>query len=266
MSFTDDFSSDRAATVQWQGAVGRVQFGNPDNLVVRFYNRSVLDPGQSKEAGHQVHHDVLYVTYHPPGERLNINDRPATQQDQYRWPTQWQQFSRQLEQRPDGMPIGLLYPTKPSVARTLEACGVFTVEALSALSAHAIEQIGMGAQTWVNDAQKYLEAANKGVKASQLASMLEERDGKIRALEQQLERAVGEIRRMQEGRPGVAMAGADPASIQQMVANAVAQQLSQRPLIPSKPEKGFDAQEAQINATRAEAIPATRRVHRKKGT
>jgi hypothetical protein len=256
MSFVDDFASDRNAKIQWQGATGTVQFGNPDNLVVMFYNRSTLDQAQSTERGHPVHKDVLYVRYHPPGERLNINDRPARGEDQHRWPLQWQQFSRQLNQRPDGMPVGLLYPTKPAIAATLQACGVFTVEQLAQLSAHAIEQVGMGAQSWVNDAQRYLEAANKGVKASQLKAELDERDSRIRTLEMKLERATAEISRMREGNP----APTDQRGIiQQMVADAMAAQGAARPTIPPNPQAGFDAQTAQINATAERGAPRPRR-------
>lgn len=238
----DEFQSPTG--IKWNGHTGTVSYGT-DNLVVFFYNKPTQSPGKSLEHGHPFFEDVLYVRYHAPGERLNINDRPAREQDKRRWPLQWDQFSKQLEQRPDGMPVDLLYPSKPAIAATLRACSVFTVEQLAALSAHAVEQVGMGAQTWVNDAQRHLEAANKGVKASQLAHELHERDGKIRALEMQLKQAISEIERLRDGGPSAQ----DVGNLQQMITNAVAAQLAGRPVIPANPGQNFDAQTAQINAT-----------------
>lgn len=262
MSFVDDFSNDRTAKFNWNGHVGTAVYGS-DNLVVMFYMRSTHSPQQSTAAGHPVYTDILYVRYHPPGERLNINDRPAREGDKRRWALQWSQFEKQLVQRPDGMPVGQLYPHKPAIAATLQACGVFTVEQLANLSAHAIEQVGMGAQSWVNDAQKYLEAANKGVKASQLAKELESRDGEIRVLNQKLDRALAEIERLRDGGGGATDKDQMAAMMQQMLANM----MGQRPQFPGNaPGAVFDAQTAQINATREQTVPAPRRARQKKGT
>lgn len=244
MSFDSDFQS--PTDIKWNGHTGVVQYG-ADNLVVMFYNKPIQSPGKSVEQGRPIFEDKLYVRYHQPGERLNINDRPARENDKYRWPVQWGQFSKQLEQRPDGTPVDMLYHSKPAIAATLRASGVFTIEQLSSLSAHAIEQVGMGAQSWVNDAVRYLEAANRGVKASQLSHELEKRDTEIRVLGQKLNQALGEIERMRASGPAVGVSQLD--QIQQMVANAIAAQTGQRPVYPSNPAAAFDAQSAQINST-----------------
>jgi hypothetical protein len=250
MSFDGgDFTSPTG--IQWQGHTGVVQYGN-DNLVVMFYNKPTHNPGKSVEAGRPIHEDKLYVRYHAPMERLNINDRPAHDGDKRRWPIQWQQFSKQLEQRPEGTPVEMLYPGKPAIARTLNGGGVFTIEQLASLSEHAIDQVGMGGRSWVNDAVRYIEAANKGVKASQLKHELDERDSRIRTLELKLEQALAEIERQ---RAGNGVDAGQMGNIQQMIANAVAAQMGQRPAMPHNPGPAFDAQTSQINNTSERVLP-----------
>src|SRR5262249_19054467 len=101
--------------------------------------------------------------------------------------------------------------------------------------------IGMGAQRYSNDAQKYIQAANHGVKASQLRHELDERDGQIRVLNQTVEGLQAEVKRLTELVLGNA--------------NLVSQQLAAgqqpRPLLPQGRQMApvFDVQTAQINAT-----------------
>src|SRR6202035_5847395 len=168
----DDFQTHSG--IKWQGDVGIVQYGGGDaSQVVMFYMRPVRDPAKSTEAGRPWFEDKIFVRIHPPGERLNILDREATDVDKRRFPLQWAQFKDNAPQVSTGTPIDMLFAANPSIAAALKASGVHTVEQCAQLSAHAIETIGMGAQQWVNEATRYLEVANKGVKASQLKAALE---------------------------------------------------------------------------------------------
>lgn len=147
--------------INWQGNVGVVEYGNDRNMIAMFYVKSVLVPAKSNEHGRPYHEDQVFVRIHPPGERLNIVDRPVKDSDKRRWPIQWAQFQQNQEQHPEGTPVDLLYPAHPSVAATLRANGVFTIEQCAELSGPAIDSIGMGAQRYSNDAKKYLELANR---------------------------------------------------------------------------------------------------------
>lgn len=237
----DDFASH--SNIAWNGHVGMVEYGGGDKaMVALFYNRAVHNPAKSTDAGSPIFEDQIYVRIHPPGERLNIIDRPAQQSDKRRWPMQWAQFQDNKQQIPEGTPIDLLYPSQPSIAAMLRANGVHTVEVCAELSAGAIENIGMGAQRYVNDAQKYVQVASKGVKASQLMSELTERDSKIRSLEQTVTKLMTEVNQLREQNSQVV--GLD--QIQQLIAS---QQM--RPVYPqpAKINQTFDSQTAQINAT-----------------
>lgn len=237
-----DFASPTG--IQWQGHVGTVQYGGDKNLVVMFYMRPKHHPAKSLEQGRPVYEDVVFVKIHPPGERLNIVDRPATRDDQARYALQWAQFSQNKQQIPDGTPVDLLYPDHPAIAATLRASGVHTIEQCADLSGPAIDSIGMGSQRYVNDAKKYIQASEKGVKASQLRHELDERDGQIRTLTSTVETLKTEVERLRE----LNLGGDTVAKVQALLAG---QQM--RPLFPGDAPKQmavpFDTQTALINAT-----------------
>lgn len=228
--------------IAWNGHVGTVQYGGGDRtMVVLFFLKPVPNPAKSRETGAPFYEDKTYVRIHPPGERLNIVERPATEQDKQRWPMQWAQFQQNKAQTADGVPIDLLYPDHPSVAATLRAHGVNTIEHCADLSGTAIDLIGMGAQRYCNDAKKYMEVVNKGVKASQMRAELEERDRKMASMEKKILMLEAELERQREqGATGV-----DLAQVQTLLAG-----LSGRPVVPQTRNvpKAFDVQEAQIAA------------------
>src|SRR4051812_23395394 len=111
----DDFAP--ARDISWQGDIGVVNYGN-QNMVVMFYNKPLLNPAKSSAAGRPFFEDKVFIRIHPPGERLNIVDREATEVEKRRYPMQWRQFVDQREQIPEGTPIDMLYPEKPSIGAT----------------------------------------------------------------------------------------------------------------------------------------------------
>lgn len=230
--------------IEWNGSVGTVEYGGgTKNMVAMFYTRPVHNPQKSTEAGRQIFEDQIYVRIHPPGERLNIIDRPANDSDRKNWPLFWAQYKENKQQTPDGTPIDLLYPDHPSIGAMLRANGVYTVDQCANLSGPAIDNIGMGAQRYVNDAKKYVEVANKGVKASQLRHDLEERDNKIRTLESQINMMQEQMLKMEEA----SSSKVDLNTIQALLAGQ--QGRPQFPANVKSPSKAFDQQTVQINAT-----------------
>jgi len=243
--------------ISWHGNVGTVEYGGGDKtMLVFFFNKAMHNPAKSTEEGRPWYDERVFVRIHPPGERLNIVERPATEQDKRRWPVQWAQFRENKQQVPEGTPIDLLYPDQPAIAATLRANNVYTVEQCAELSGTAIDSIGMGCQRYVNDSKKYLEAAHKGVGASQLRKELEERDRQIHTLTRQVEMLTGEVRRLTD----LNTTGVDLKALQALVAG---QQI--RPQFPAaQPGQVFDAQSAQINATHATGDIAKNKNRRKR--
>lgn len=233
--------------IDWQGDVGVVKYGPGDaGMVVMFYLHPELNPARSNEMGSPQYDDIVFVRIHPPGERLNIIDRKATESDKRRFPMQWQQYLQNKPQTNNGAPIDLLFPAQPSIAAALKASGVHTIEQCAKLSAHAIETIGMGCQNWVNDANRYLEVANKGVRASQLKAAMEERDRENASLKNKIELLETELAALREQ----SMNAVTLQDVQQMLANQGGRQGVRPQFAPgTQLPPTFDAQTAQINGT-----------------
>lgn len=228
--------------IQWNGPdVGVVQYGGGDQMVL-FYNKSVPNSAKSRELGRQFNEDHVYVRIQRPGERNTVIDRPYKVEDTRRWPQQWVQFQQNKEQTAPGTPIELLRPESPSIAANLRACGVQTMEQCAELSGTAIDQIGMGAQQWANEAKTYLETAQKGVHYTHMRHELEQRDGEIRTLKHQIEVLKGQLDKVVSNNQMPS-----PEAMMQMLAG-----MMQRPQFPPAgvaPTPAFDAQAAQIAAT-----------------
>jgi hypothetical protein len=224
---------------------GVVQYGPGDSsMIVMFYLKPVINPSQSDANNRPTYDDKIFVRIHPPGERLNIVDRPATDNDKKRFPVQWMQFRENAPQETSGTPIDMLFPSTPSVSAALKASGVHTVEQCAELSAHAIETIGMGAQQWVNTAHRYLQVANKGVKASELRKMTEDKDREIHSLKHTLDLMKKEIDHLREQVGGAVTMN----DVQQLFANQGGG--GKRGVFPpGNLPQSFDAQGAQIAAT-----------------
>lgn len=229
--------------IKWKGHVGTVEYSGQNNSVVMFYTRPMVDKQKSASTGRPVFTDKVYVRIHPPGERLNIIDREATSEDKRRYNMHWMQFQENREQVPEGTPIDFLYPDQPSIASMMKANGVFTVEQCAELSAQAIENIGMGAQTHTNNAKKYLDVAMKGAKGSQFRRDIEALENRNRSLEHEITVLKEQVQKLSESRDG---AGISMQQLQQLVAGN-----QERPTFPGGRNlpKNFDAQTSQINAT-----------------
>ena len=175
-----------------------------DRLIVGFYHKSVLNTHKSKEAGKRICEDREFVKIQHPGETLNILDRPIQEADKFRWPRQWAMFQQGKNQIPDGIPITLLYPDKPSITDMLIGYNIHTVEQLAHLSANGIDQVGMGCQEWVNKAAKYLEQAQKGVDFHRFEQAMQEKDTEMDTLRRQvkdLSAQLGKFMRAGDPRP-----------------------------------------------------------------
>lgn len=162
---------------------GQVSFARND-MVVHFYNHLELDRPASREAGRPVHKKIVYVRIQEPGQTHTIIEKPATDDLKQTYWRQWDQFSKNQEQVPEGTPIENLFPHDPQIVANLRGWGFHVVEQLARASGHAIDTVGMGMQTWVNQANQYLERAKAGVSHHQFEAQREQYERKIKVLEQ----------------------------------------------------------------------------------
>lgn len=196
-----------------------------DKLIVGFYRRSELNKFKSKEQGKPVYEGRDFVKIQHPGETLNILDRPIQDSDKQRWPRQWAAYAAGKHDTPDGVPIDLLFPNRPEIAATMRGYNIHTVEQLAGLSGTAIDTVGMGAQEWVNAAQRYMERANKGISHHQFENAMAHKDAEIRTMKRQIADLTALIRSQKSE--------------------------------ATEPPENFDAQTAQINATHQSNEPFT---------
>lgn len=177
---------------------GMVQYGpGDDKLIVGFYKKSILNAARSRADGKPVYEGVDFVKIQHPGETLNIVDRPAHDGDRQRWPQKWAQYQQGITQRPDGVPLSLLFPDKPQIVDMMRGYNIHTVEQLANLSGEAISTVGMGCQEWVNAASRYMERVNKGVSHHQFEKALSDRDQTIQTLKRQLDEVTALVRSQQ---------------------------------------------------------------------
>jgi hypothetical protein len=167
---------------------GNVQIGPGDEAMrVIFYKKAVLNQMKSRAAGRPLFDTEVFVKSHMPGEeRLQENDRPATDEHKRRWPRQWAAYLQNREYVPEGTPVEFLFPANPDVPGMLKWHGFHTVELLAKATPVAIESIGMGMADWIAKAKKYLEDSRKGVDHHKIKELEERHAREIKSLQNQI--------------------------------------------------------------------------------
>ena len=232
----NDFAGLPKGNINWENGnrdYGSVNYGQEQ--VVIFYTRSVQNMAKTASEGRKIFEDTPYIRMHPPGERLNVVDRPVNGQDRERFAKQWNNYIHSKTQVPEGVPIDLLFPNHPSVAEALRANFIFTVEQCAELSATAIDNIGMGGQEYVNKAKKYLANASSGANFHIIQKELENSRNEVATLKSQLELAINQIK-----------------ALDQRLTNPL-QFSTSPPYIP-----GYDVQAERINSNHVTSDPVIR--------
>ena len=158
-----DFTYDKQS-VHSNGAAWASPIKGDDQLFVVFDYYDVLNPTKSKQEGVPIYDKPVWVKIIQPGEHaVQTIHREANDSDKMRFPRQWAAFESGRAQVPDGTPLNLLFPDKPNIVASLKHFNILTVQQLANLTGHAIGKIGMGGQMYVNQAQAYLQKAEKGV-------------------------------------------------------------------------------------------------------
>lgn len=179
----NDFANLRGPTsIDWAGqGYGTANYSRQANVL--FYLRPIKDEKASREANRPVHINVDHIRIQHPGESSTVIDRPANNEDKYRYRDQWSRYIQDKEQVPEGTQIDLLFVNNPAMAENLKAYGVWTVEQCANLSASAITNIGIGGQDFVNKAKAFLESASQGANFLKLERDLNEQKQQNRLLQ-----------------------------------------------------------------------------------
>lgn len=107
-----------------------------------FHIEAMVDPQKTKaNGGVPVYYDEEFVTIRIPGMRDEIN-RPVEDKDRQRWPRQYEQFKKGVEQKLDGVPISEFTTASASEQATLKQMGVHTVEQCAGLGDDICQKVG----------------------------------------------------------------------------------------------------------------------------
>lgn len=165
---------------------GAATFGSDDRLIVRFFTKPERNAFKSSQAGEPVFDQVMMISIRQPGERDDLH-RPVQEDDQYRFPRQWDAFQAGQEQAPTGTALEVLFDAQPEIVTMLRSIRVMTVEQLASATEAAIGRMGMGARGWVNRAKSYLVDMKDAAGLRRLEAENGDLRAKLEVMQQQLQ-------------------------------------------------------------------------------
>lgn len=141
---------------------------------VYFEERPVQNNAKSLQEGRPVFDNVIFIVKIPPGDKYNVVDRKASQQDKLNYPEQWERYQKKLEAKMPGTPLEAWPLLARNQVAELKALNIFVVEQLADLPDSQGSKI-MGFQNLKQKAQAFLRATS-GIEQE---SKLKERDDLI---------------------------------------------------------------------------------------
>jgi hypothetical protein len=167
-------------------------FQKPDagdeSLFVQFYMGVVTDQAASEAAGRLIARDSEFVRIMVPGDKNNINDRPASEIDKRRFFKQYERFKAGMKD--EEQLVGTRLKDWPAASRAqvleFEFLGVKTVEQLSDLRDDVVSRMPGSrdlkeiAKAWLGRARSTAEAAQAAAKERAMQSRISELEGAIK--------------------------------------------------------------------------------------
>ena len=173
-----------AGQVQYQGDWGGMVVPN-DRRMARFANVPKLNAVRTEEAGRPIYENQVVLFVRHPGER-DETAVAAKEHHKYEFQRAWAAFEAGNAPEAEGTPLSVLFPNDPAIVQHMRACHIFTAEQLAALTAEGKRRVGMGVESYVSQAQKFLDAAEKAAPMQQMEAQLRRRDEEIEALRAQI--------------------------------------------------------------------------------
>lgn len=187
---------------------------------VRFEETAVRNQAKSDAAGHPVHDMVVMAFIRVPGSRdefsTRIDDKFLAEYGHL-----YEKWKKTREQPVDGLALELWPPIPKSLVEDWRYFGVRTVQQLAGLNDTEIQKLGMGAREWKKKAETWLKEAQDHAESQRLASENERQAMEITRLKDQVAELATKLEAKQrEPAPAPTI---DPAAIQRMIAEAIAE-------------------------------------------
>jgi hypothetical protein len=169
---------------------------NPHNpyppVAVAFGIYPLLDAVKTAKVGHDFYSDVEFVKIAVPGDKNSVVFQPAADTHRRRFPKAYAEFKARTAgaETREGLPIEQWAPISRSVAMTLRAAHIHTVEALAAVHDGHIDRIGTNGRELRAKAQAFLEQAKDSSAVLKLAADKKELQDQLAAMQLQINQLV----------------------------------------------------------------------------
>lgn len=181
------------------------EFGMPEHcpaVGVGFVLIPQENPKKSAKAGHPVFEDVEFVKIVVPGDRQSDFFQPATDAHKKRFPRAYEAFlNRETKPVTEGMPIEEWPQVSRSLAMTLKAANIYTVEALAEVHDGLIDKIGNNGRDLREKAKAFLRQSRDSAAASKFAEEKRQLQDQITVLQQQVQDLISAQQKRGPGRP-----------------------------------------------------------------
>jgi hypothetical protein len=159
-----------ASTTEDALAGSNARYRMDAGLAVKFFNKAVMSPSDSEEAGRPIFKEKVYVSIEVPGDRLSRVVRPARQMDKQRFAEHYRRFlSREEQSVVDGTPLAEWGGVTRSQIEEMKFFKINTVEQLAALADSNTGSM-RGLQTLKQKAQAYIDASDVNATTSALTT------------------------------------------------------------------------------------------------
>lgn len=165
-----------------------MQMQNCPPVQVAFGLAPLINDKKSKLAGHDVFDDVEFVKIAIPGERSSLYFQPSSEVHHKRFPKSYAAYKQRSAgvATKEGMPIENWAPVSRSLALTMKAAHIHTVEALAAVHEGHIDKLGFNAREMRAKAQAWLKEAKDGAATIALAAEKQQLQDQLKAMEAQM--------------------------------------------------------------------------------
>lgn len=174
----------QTAEFDYNDFTDRAQDVQDQNLLVKFYYKSVVDSILTAAEGHSVFKEKEYIDIRIPGGQDTVV-RPASSRDKERFPRHYAAFIQRVEAPTDGTPLSEWPVIDRALADQLSFMNIKTVEQLANLNDNLMGSI-MGAQSLKRKAKDWIESRKDDGTLAKLRDELDERDSKIDDLTEKL--------------------------------------------------------------------------------
>jgi len=171
-----------------------------DTLFSVFYMGVVRNEARSVEQGRPIFDDVECVRIMVPGDRNNVVDRPATQQDKHRFAKQYDMFRQGIKE--EDQITGTRLTDWPFLTRAqceeLKYLGLRTVEHLAEARDDVCSKVAglvtlkQNAKVWLAKAQNSAEAAIQAKKMADQQNLIETLQRAIKDQGERIEKMLNE--------------------------------------------------------------------------